>query len=90
MIFKKKFAYYVPCKDDTIDEGLRKYINKEPRNELRIMFVRVGPSTYYFGNHLIKVTISNSKVDDFTSVNNPAQINISFGNNSMDIDQFLK
>ena len=101
MIFKKKFAYYVPCKDDAVDEALGNYINREPRNELRIMFVRVGPSTYYFGNQLIKVAISRyvkvssmkdspQKVDDFTAIDNPAQISVCFGNHEMDIEKFLK
>ena len=59
MSLKNAILDYLPVKDDVVDQHLAKYINNQTGNksDFRIMFIRVKPGVYYFGNKKIFITL---------------------------------
>ena len=47
---------YIAVQEDPIDQALADYIQKNKHSsDLKLLFVRVAPSTYYVGNQKIQV-----------------------------------
>ena len=77
MTLKNSIDKYVPAKGDLVDEALAEYINAV-KPEVRVIFIRIKPQIYYFGNVKIQIDLVMGK------------LNIHFGGRQWNMPSFLE
>ena len=63
MELRAKVAFYIPMKDDPVDQKLADFVNNYPdRNRLKIMFMRETEGVYEFGSKRLEIRLAQNKI----------------------------